>query len=162
MVCAVAAVVALILAVLAALDWHQADHSGSRAFAIERDDALVQAHIDIATINTLDYHDVKSGLDRWLSVTTGGLHHQISQASSSDTTQIKKAQVSTKATVLAAAVTGLDQSAGTASVIASVQVTKTPAGGKPVISRNRYKATLRKVGNQWLLTDLSPVQVQLT
>lgn len=161
-VCAAVAIVALILAILAAVDWRQADHSSARTLAQDRDDALIQAHIDISTINTLDYRHVKSGLDRWLSVTTGGLHKQIAQASSTDTTEIEQAKVTTAATVVAAAVTALDVGNGTATVIASVQVQKTPAGGTPVTSRNRYRATLHKVGDQWLISDLKPVQVQLT
>jgi Mce-associated membrane protein len=68
----------------------------------------------------------------------------------------------TKATVLDAAVTGLNLTKGTASVIASVNVTRTPATGAVSTVRNRLRASMTRIGGEWKLSDLDVVPVSLS
>jgi Mce-associated membrane protein len=68
----------------------------------------------------------------------------------------------TKATVLDAAVTELDLSKGTASVIASVNVTRTSAAGAVSTVRNRFRASMTRTGGEWKLSNLGVVPVSLS
>jgi len=154
-------VVATLFVVVAAVGWWRAAHSPDRAIATARDSALLGARVDIATVNSLDYHHVDEGLARWLAVTTGTLHDQIAQATNTEKQVIERAKTTTQATVVDAAVTQVDPDAGTATVIASVDVQKTPATGQSVTARNRFSAAMRRVDGRWRLAGLTPVQVQL-
>jgi Mce-associated membrane protein len=152
---------ALAFVIVAAVLWERAAHDPGSDVARARDAALVNARIDVATVNTLDYHNVGHGLSRWLAVTTGTLHQQIAQATAHEKQSIAKAHVVTTATVVDAAVTAVDPHRGTATVIASVDVRKTPSSGRSVTSRNRFSASMREVGGRWRLASLTPVQVKL-
>jgi Mce-associated membrane protein len=157
-----AAVMALAFAVVSGVVWWRAGHDGATAQAQARDAALVQARLDIATLNTLDYRAVDAGLTQWSAVTAGSLHSQIAQASATEKKIILNSKTVTKAVVLAAAVTSLNLGKGTASVIASVQVTKIPDTGTSVVDRNRVSATLSLVHGTWRLTNLQGVLVHLS
>jgi Mce-associated membrane protein len=156
------AALALVFAVISAVIWWQAGHGGDQARAEARDAVLVQARLDIATLNTLDYKNVNAGLAQWSAVTAGSLHSQIAQANTASKKIIQESKTVTKAVVLAAAVTSLDLRTGTASVIASVQVTKTPDTGASVVDRNRVSATLSLTNGTWRMTNLQGVLVQLS
>lgn len=135
--------------------------SASKA-ANARDDAVVAARIDIATLQTLDYKNVRPGLQKWLNVTTGSFHDSIAQAIDAKASQIAAAKRVTVGKVVAVALTDLDAAHGTASAIATVDLTITPAGGKSALERNRYRATLKQDHGTWKIADLSLVQVGLS
>jgi Mce-associated membrane protein len=162
-------IVAAVLAVLAlgyaaaGLAVHLAGRGDSSAsVATARDDVVTAARIDIATLYTLDYRDPQAGLARWRAVSTGGFEQQIAQSGSTVATAISKAKLRTSGRVVAAAVTDLDAAKGTATVIASMDVTKTPASGKSATSRNRFRANMQRVNGVWKVADLSQVEVQLS
>jgi len=101
-------------------------------------------------------------LQDWLGATTGTLHDQISQVSASDKKSITDAKTTTTGRVIDAAVTQLDDRAGSATVIASVEVSVQPATGSATIKRNRFTATMTRVGTEWKLSDLQQVAVNLS
>lgn len=137
------------------------DSTTSKA-AHARDAALTAARIDIATLNTLSYKDVQPGLQKWLNVSTGDFHDQIAQQAKSVQSAITTAKMTTVGRVIAAAVTDLNSARTSATVIASLDTTKTPAGGKSALDRNRYRATMRLVDGVWKVADLSIVAVGLS
>ena len=63
--------------------------------------------------------------------------------------------------VIDAAVTQLDNRAGNATVIATVETTVAPSNGTPP-KRNRFSATLARDGGSWKLSDLQQVAVNLS
>lgn len=160
--CALLAVAAVIFGVLAFVSWWHADHDDSLKFAHSRDTVALAARQDIVVLNTLNYQNVDAGLQSWLGASTGSLHDQISQVSATDKTSISDAKTVTSGKVIDAAVTQLDDRAGSATVIASVEVTVTPAGGKATTKRNRFSATMNRVGSDWKLSDLQQVPVNLS
>lgn len=140
-----------------------AGHESSAAKAAQaRDDALTAARIDIATLQTLDYRNAKAGLQQWLNVTTGSFHDQIAKDESSQEPVIANAKRITVGKVVAFALTDLNATAGTASAIATVDVTITPAGGTSALERNRYHANLAVDHGVWKIADLSLVPVGLS
>ncbi|MGH9060735.1 MAG: hypothetical protein ACRDZY_14665 [Acidimicrobiales bacterium] len=139
--------------------WYAASHSTSTTYGETRDDALATGRALVATLNTLDYHQVDAGLSRWLDASTGPLHDQLART----TPQTKQALAAgaTVATgkVLDAGLSELDTHAGTAKLIASVEVTVAKEGAAPATRRNRYAATLTRTASGWKLSTLDQLAV---
>jgi Mce-associated membrane protein len=155
-------VAALVFAVLSVLSWHSADTSGSLKYAKSRDAVVLAARQDIVVLNTLSYKNVDGGLQSWLGASTGTLHDQISQVSAADKKQITDAKTVTTGKVIDAAATQLDDRAGSATVIAAVEVTVTPSSGKATTKRNRFSATMTRIDGAWKLSDLQQVAVNVS
>ena len=149
-------VAALLLAVSA---WSYTATRGDDAlrFGKARDAALVAGRQDIARLNTVDAAHLDRDLGLWLDATTGPLHEQLSRSHTADAGQLKASGTSTRGTVTDAAVTELDTRAGTAKVIATVQVRVTPRGGTATTDRKRFEAGLSRTGGSWKLTALTAV-----
>lgn len=159
---AVVVAAALTYAIVGLVVYLRGTASSESTAATARDDALTAARIDIATLNTLDYRSVKAGLQQWLNVTTGDFHTSIQNAMGQQASVIAQAKRTTVGKVIAAAVTELDATRGTASVIATVDRTITPAGGTTSLDRNRYRANLVRDHSVWKIADLEIVQVGLS
>lgn len=161
-IAAVLAVLSLAYAAVGLAVYLSGTTGASAKEATARDDVVTAARIDIATLNTLDYRNPQAGLARWRAVTTGGFEQQIAESGSTVATAITKAKLITTGRVIAAAVTELDADKGTATVIASMDITKTPSSGSSATVRNRFRATMERVDGVWKVADLSQVQVQLS
>jgi Mce-associated membrane protein len=155
-------VLALAYAVVGLVVYLRGTESSTASNAHVRDDVLAAARIDIATLRTLDYRDAKAGLEKWANVTTGTFHDQIVQDSPKQVSVIEAAKRVTVGKVVAAAVTDLNLSGGSAEAIATVDTTITPAAGTSTLDRNRYHATLRLDHGVWKIADLSIVAVGLS
>jgi Mce-associated membrane protein len=156
----------IVLAVIAAgfaawggLSWWSEAHDDNRQFALDRDAVVTAARQDIARLNTLDSHKVDDGVNAWLAVSTGPLHDQFAHLGDADRKQLAQAGTVTTAQVIDTAVTALDMRAGTAQLIAAVQIDVAPANGQKSSKRNRLQASLARAGQGWKLSALVPVQV---
>lgn len=156
----VAAVSALFM-IVGAFQWWQAGHDESLALAQTRDEVMVLAHNHIETLNSLDYRDVKGGIATWRAVTTGDLRNQLTDVKASDITNLAEQKKVTTGKVVDEALTDLNIKNGTATVIASLEVTVKGTTGEPVIKRNRYTAELLQVKGTWLLDKLLQMAVTL-
>lgn len=76
-----------------------------------------------------------------------------------DAATLRQSGTSTRGTVTDAAVTELDTRAGTAKLIATVQVQVTPAAGAATTDRKRFEAGLSRTAGGWKLTALTAVPV---
>ena len=159
---AVVATAALAFAAVGFATWWRAGHDSSLDYARSRDSVTLAARQDIVLLNTLDYQHLDTGLQNWLAASTGTLHDQLSHVGATDKSAIVAAKTVSTGKVLDAAVTQLDERAGSATVIASVEVTVTPAGGKATVKRNRFSATMVRVGTAWKLSDLQQVPVSVS
>ncbi|WP_433888987.1 hypothetical protein [Streptomyces sp. CA-111067] len=141
--------------------WSYADTRGDGGlrYAKARDAVLAAGQRDIAQLNTVDTGHLDRDLGQWLDVTTGPLHDQMSRTHKADESSLKASGTSTRGTVTDAAVTELDTRAGTAKVIATVQVRVTPGGGAATTDRKRFEAGLSRTGDGWKLTALTAVPV---
>ena len=161
-VCTIVAVAALVFATVAGVLWWRADHSTARKIGVARDQIDADARLAIVTVNTSDYQHPSDALANWLDVSTGALHEQFSQSRATVVKLLAQAKMVTKASVLDAAVTELDLTKGTASVIASVNVTRTSASGAVSTVRNRFRASMTRIGGEWKLSNLGVVPVSLS
>jgi Mce-associated membrane protein len=89
------------------------------------------------------------------------LHQQITSATAAEKRQILAGKTVTTAKVLDAAVVSFDTSAGSATVIASIELTKQPVGKTAQVQRERLRAALTRVGSTWKINSLGPVGVTL-
>lgn len=139
--------------------WYTTSHDPALTYGIARDDALTSGRALVTELSTLDYHDVDGGLGRWLSASTGPLHDQL--ARTDETTKKTLASNATVATgrVLDAALSELDEHAGTAKLLASVEITMAKQGTAPAVKRNRFAAALSRTPDGWKLSALDQLPV---
>jgi Mce-associated membrane protein len=139
--------------------WWSAAHDESLRYSHTRDEVLRTAEQAVQNLNTLDYRTAESGIDLWIGSTTGTLHDQLNQGRQNFLTQIKKAKTVTTAEILDGAVTELDDRAGKASVIVAIELTVTPATGRPTTKRERLAGQLTRTGSTWKLSSIGQVPV---
>lgn len=141
--------------------WSYAATRGDDALSYgkARDAALADGRLDIARLNTVDASRAAADLDAWLDVTAGPLHDRMTATHSADTATVRQSGTSTKGTVTDAAVTELDTRAGTAKLIATVEVHLTPRSGAATTDRKRFEAGLSHTSTGWKLTALTAVPV---
>ena len=135
--------------------YHQSTHSDSVRFAAARDQVARAGRQEIATMNTLDARQPDAGLRRWLDASTGALRDELRRTSAANRQKIAGARVSAEGTVTDLAVTELDTRAGTAQVIATVQVDLGSRGTE----RKRFTAVLARTPTGWKLSSLTAVPV---
>ncbi|WP_411080363.1 hypothetical protein [Streptomyces sp. cmx-18-6] len=140
--------------------WSYADARGDRtlAHAKARDTALAQGKRHLATLNSLDGTSatgVDTGLRAWRDSSTGPLHDQLKRTSGADARTLTKSGDTARGKVTAAALTALDERAGTAELIATVDVEVTPRTGAPGTQRKRFTATLARTGDGWKVKALT-------
>ena len=152
-----ALVVALAFAGWGGWTWWQASRDDSLAYATARDEVLAAGREQVATLTTLDYHDVDGGIDKWLAVSTGGLRDEL--AATDATVREQLADNATVATgrVLDAAVSELDARAGSAKLLVSVEISTAKDGSPPLSKRNRFVAGMSRVDGVWKLSALDQV-----
>jgi Mce-associated membrane protein len=139
--------------------WWSAAHDDSLRYSHTRDEVLRTAEQAVQNLNTLDYRTAESGIDLWIESTTGTLRDQLNQGRQNFLTQIQKAKTTTTAKILEGAVTELDDRAGKASVIVAVELTVTPAAGRPTTKRERLAGQLTRTGSTWKLSSIGQVPV---
>jgi Mce-associated membrane protein len=155
------AVLALVIAIgfagFAGWYWLHTSRDDGLSFAANRDGALRAGRSQVAELTTLDYHDVDAALRRWLSVTTGPLHDQLAATSEQTRTTLRQGGTVATGTVLDAAVSELDQRAGTAKLLVSVEITTATHGEADSTKRNRFVAGLIRGQGDWKLSALDQV-----
>ncbi|GGM60842.1 hypothetical protein GCM10012275_34860 [Longimycelium tulufanense] len=124
-----------------------------------REEVLRVGEQGIANLTTMDHRAVDEGLNRWLSSSTGALRDSLVQGMDESRKQIAEGKTVTVGKVVDAAVTELEVASGIARVIAAVEITVTPDGGRPVVKRNRFEAGLDRTEAGWRLSSLRAVVV---
>jgi Mce-associated membrane protein len=139
--------------------WWQGSHDDAASLARTRDDVLRAGTQEIATLNSMDPAHLDQGLRRWLDASTGTLHQQLQGSETQSRQQIELAKSAAAGRVTDAAVTQLDRQAGTAEMIAAVDIQVTPRTGSATTERNRYRAALTLTAAGWKLSSLTAIPV---
>jgi Mce-associated membrane protein len=142
--------------------WYNAEHSGSTAGARARDEVLREGEQAVQNFNTLDYRSLSQGLNLWQSSSTGTLHSEITRGRVTFEQEIRKAKTVTTATVLDAALTSLNQEAGTANIMVALQITVKPATGAATTKQSRLEGALQRTDSGWKLSSLGQVPIGTT
>lgn len=156
-----AAIVLLIASVLFAAfgGWYWLSAPRVSSDAQVRDQALRSGEQAVLNFNTLDYRHVDAGVSLWLRSSTGSLHASIVAGKAAFEQQIVKAQTTTSARILDAALTSLNVGAGRATILVAIQLTVTPAHGAASSKQSRLAGTLTRTASGWKLSGLSQVPV---
>jgi Mce-associated membrane protein len=134
--------------------WLSAAHSGSLAEARTRDTVLQEAEQAVLNFNTLNYHHAAQGLHVWLASSTGNLHAELAGNLSEEVKLVEQRKTITTARILDGAVTQLATGAGTATVMVAVEVTVTPADGKPFDESESEVGQVARTSSGWKLSTL--------
>lgn len=151
------AVFAVVAAGVTGWLWYSASQDGRLAYAHTRDDVLRAGETEVVTWNSMDYHDVNKYLDRWQQASTGQLLDAFTKSRGDTAKQLTDGKSMATSRVLGSAVTEVDDHAGKAQLMASIEMTSTPDGGKPSVSRLRYDAELTRTDQGWKLSSLQQV-----
>ncbi|GAA4706276.1 hypothetical protein GCM10023215_53110 [Pseudonocardia yuanmonensis] len=154
----VAAAVAVVAAIVFGVLWLTTLLSGERKLAEARDDVLVAARQSAISLNTLDWHDVDGGLDRWEQTSTGAVLDEFRTNRAQYAQFVAQSRRTTTATVSDAAVSELDDRAGVARVLVGVDVTVTPDGQQPIPTRQRLQLEMTRTDAGWKVSKLAPVR----
>jgi Mce-associated membrane protein len=158
----IAVVLTALVAVVFGALWALATTSGSLELARDRDAALGDARQAAINLNTLDYRSAQAGLDQWEQASTGQVLTEFQQNRDQYAKLVQESRRSTVATVPAAAVTELDEHAGVARVLVAIDVTVTPEGEAPAVTRQRLQMEMTRTPTGWKVSKLSPVRAPTT
>jgi Mce-associated membrane protein len=148
---------ALVFAGWGGWTWFQAGNDDAIAYANARDEVLAVARTQVATLTTLDAHDVDGGIDKWLAVSTGGLRDELAATDAKTRKALTDQGTVATGRVLDAAVSELDTRAGTAKLLVSVEISTAKGDSPPVAKRNRFVAGMSRVDGGWKLSALDQV-----
>ena len=154
----VAVGLAAVAAVVCGALWAVAATSSTLALARDRDAALADARQAAVNLNTLDYRNVAAGLDLWQQSSTGEVLAEFQQNREQYAKLVQESRRATVASVADAAVTELDERAGVARVLVAVDVTVTPEGQVPAVTRQRLQMEMTRTPAGWKTSRLSPVR----
>ncbi|WP_031085450.1 hypothetical protein [Streptomyces sp. NRRL WC-3549] len=153
---------ALLVCTLGGWSYAQARGDDTLAYAKARDAALTDGERRLARLTSMDggsAEGVKSGLTAWLAASTGPLHDRLKDTRAKDTAALTESGTTARGKVTDAALTALDERAGTAALIATVDVEVTPRTGKGGTERRRFEASLARTGDGWKITALDALPV---
>ncbi|RZQ64727.1 hypothetical protein [Amycolatopsis suaedae] len=151
--------VAVVFAGWAGWSWLSAATDDGLGYAAERDAALAAGREQVAVLNSLDHTRVDADIARWLEASTGPLRERLAGTDAATRQAWRDGGTVSKGTVLDAAVSELDDHAGTARLLASVEITVAKAGAAPSVDRNRFTAKLTRTDAGWKLSALDQVGV---
>lgn len=135
--------------------WLSTANSATLSLAETRDQALQAGEQEILNLNTLDYRTVHQGLAIWLASSTGRLHRYFAANHAAFAEDVITTKSVTTAKVLDAALTQLNVAAGTATIIAAVEVTVIPPAGGPTVKTESEQGQLTRTPAGWKLSFLT-------
>lgn len=151
-------VVLTALAVLAAgwfgWSWWSAAHDDGTSLAHDRDAVLEAASADLVVLNTIDHRTAAADVDKWISVTTGRLGKDLADDRQVQLDRAVSTQTIASASLKQAAVTELNPAAGTARVIAVVDVLVATGGAPAAPNISRLNVDLSRTEAGWKVSAI--------
>lgn len=151
------AVAAAVFALWGVLAWVSAAGDGDLATAAARDDALRAGREHVARLTTMDHSDVEAGLRSWLEVTTGPLRSELEDTDPATLHAVERAGTVATGAVLAAGLSEFNADHGTATLLATVEITTVAGDTEPVHVRHRYRAQLLHTDDGWKVAAFEPM-----
>jgi Mce-associated membrane protein len=151
-VLAVLAVVSAIAAGVTGWFWW---NSPTADFAGERDSVLADGQRYAAELNTMDYRVLDFG--RWRGMATGPLLDRLSRNQESDRANAVTNKTVSTARVVTAAVTNLNSHAGSATMIAAVEISLSQGGAPAAAKITRLDLDLARTDAGWRVSGLQVV-----
>lgn len=143
------AAVALLAAAWFGWAWWSAAHDEELSFARERDRVVAEVSAALVALNTIDYRRADGDVDRWLAATAGPLHDELSGERQLQLDRAAGTQTVADARLLNAAVTELDREAGSARLVAVLDVEVSTASGQATSRRSRLTVDAERTSDGW-------------
>ncbi|WP_245574023.1 hypothetical protein [Amycolatopsis nigrescens] len=151
----------LVLAVLAVLvsgwfgwSWWRAANDDGLNRAADRDAVLTEGTAALLALNTVDYRDAVGDVDRWVRASTGQLGKSLNGERKLEADRAVAARTVATATMKQAAVTELDGTAGTARMLAVLDLRISTNDAPAVPSRNKLNVDLERTGEGWKVSGV--------
>ncbi|MEU5991371.1 hypothetical protein ABZ806_20580 [Spirillospora sp. NPDC047418] len=137
----------------------QSQRGADHDLAAARDEVATTAVRDLALVNSIDPKVAELDLQHWQDVATGPFAEALKRDMPEAQARFAKQKSSSQGRVTALAVTDLDRSGGSATLIASVRVFTEPAGDavQGTEQRKRYEVGMQRVGGIWKISSLKPL-----
>ncbi|MGW7534261.1 hypothetical protein [Amycolatopsis sp. NPDC054798] len=148
----IALTAAAAFAAWSAWSWHSAATAPASTAGAARDEAVTAGSALITTVTTFDPQHRDQALTHWQAATTGALQTSLPTSVPTDGS-------ATTGHVLDAGLSDLDADAGTAKLLASVEITVTKDGAAQPVRRTRLAATLARTASGWKLSSLEQLGV---
>ncbi|SFW89981.1 hypothetical protein [Amycolatopsis australiensis] len=145
----VAAIVSVLAAGFTGWSWWRAAADDSAARGRERDAVLAAVGPELVTLNTIDYRSAGAGVDRWIAATTGQYGRDLAGDRGLQIDRATSARTVSTASLVQAAVTEIDPAAGTARLLAVLDVRVSTGGGAATPRLNRLTVDARRAGGGW-------------
>jgi Mce-associated membrane protein len=129
--------------------WYSAANSSSVSYSAARDAALQDGEQAIQNLNTFDYQHASQDLNIWLASATGNLRAGMTQGRATFLQEVKQVKADTTARILDGALTALDTHAGTATIMAAIQLTVYQRSDQPTVELCSVEATLARTSSGW-------------
>ncbi|TDC89159.1 hypothetical protein [Actinomadura sp. 7K507] len=138
---------------------YQADRGADNEYAAARDDLTGTAVQHITQLNTIDPKRADLDLAHWLRVATGPFHDALKADMPTARKKFAEQTAASQGKVTALAVTEFDDSAGKATVVASVRIFTDATGddGRRTEQRKRYEVGMQRVTGGWKVSSLKPL-----
>ncbi|RSM78423.1 hypothetical protein DL991_17740 [Amycolatopsis sp. WAC 01375] len=146
---AVGTVVALLTAAWFGWSWWSAARDDGLARGREREAVLAAASGQLEVLNTIDYRSGAQDVDRWLGVTTGRLGKDLTGDRKVQIDRATTSKTVATAKLKQAAVTELDAVAGTARLMAVLDVRVSTGGGSAAPKVSRLTVDYQRVEDGW-------------
>jgi len=142
-------VLAVVASAFAGWSWWRAAADDGWARGRDRDAVLAAAGPSLVTLNTIDYRGAGADVDRWLGVVTGRYRDDLRGDRQLEIDRATSTRTVSTASLVEAAVTELDISAGTARLLAVLDVRISTGGGASAQKLNRLTVDVARDGDAW-------------
>jgi Mce-associated membrane protein len=133
----VLAAVALLAAAWFGWTWWSAAQDEELSLARERDRVVAEVSAALVALNTIDHRSAERDVDRWIAATAGQLHDDLSGERQLQLDRTAGTRTVAEASLLTAAVTEPDAEAGSARLVAVLDVVVSTAGEEATSPRSR-------------------------
>lgn len=142
------------------LGWRQWDDAAATetpSGAAARDAAWSGTVDAVEALLSADYHEAGASLDRWTAVTTGRLHARLSSERSSLADELEHNKEVTTAEVVESGMTSWDETAGTARVLAVINLTTHAGRTEERTTVVRYLVMAQRIDSRWKLSAVQQI-----
>ncbi|WP_216207884.1 hypothetical protein [Amycolatopsis aidingensis] len=146
--------VALLAAAWFGWAWWSAARDEGLATARARDTVRAAVVHGLVTLNTIDHRQAERDVEQWIQVTTGRLHEDLSGDRQLQLDRAAGTKTVSSARVLRSAVTELDRAAGTARLIAVLEVTVRTEDQPEQQQRSRLIAEAKRTERGWKVSTV--------
>ncbi|SFB38207.1 Mce-associated membrane protein [Amycolatopsis marina] len=143
------AAVALLAAAWFGWAWWSAAQDDELSLARERDRVLSEISTALVVLNTIDHRSADQDVDRWIAVTAGQLHKDLSGERQLQLDRAEGTRTVAEATLSKAAVTELDEVAGTARLVAVLDVQVATEDEPADSRRSRLTVEAQRTDGGW-------------